>query len=192
MLEDYEGSRTEFMKMLAEHDGPPAYVLRAQRVEEAWESLVRRCQKERAELLDMCKTRLAQLGALVDHRWEAVQGLVRNDRYDLYLSQRFDEWQPKLRVPLEATDSLRKIRAAMKELATSFERFNRRWETYLGNLILDHVNHERSEYNNYYLVEKSAALGSDRLAEMGFEPLELCTIDDVIEAVPYLQEPKMI
>jgi len=192
MLEDFEGSRTEFMKMLAEHDGPPAYVLRAQRVEEAWLNLVRRCEKEKHGMLEMSRTRIAQLGALVGHRWEAVSCHVRNEGYDKYLSELFGQWQPKLRLPLEQTDSLRKHRAALKELAQSFARFNRRWTEFLENVVIDNVNHERSEYNEYYLVEKSAAMGSDRIAEMGFEKLPMCTHADLFEAVPALIEPELV
>lgn len=192
MLEDYEGSRTEFMKMLAEHDGPPAYLLRAQRVEEAWSNLIRTCEKDKHEMLDMCRTRLAQLGALVDHRWERVSCLVKNDRYDAYLRELFDRWQPKLRLPMQPTTSLSKHRTALKDMGNSFARFNRRWNDYVNDVRLDHVNFERSEYNNYYLVEKSAALGSDKLAEMGFERLPTCTRDDVFEAVPKLTEPQIV
>ena len=192
MLEDFEGSRTEFMKMLAEHDGPPAYVLRAQRVEEAWLNLVRSCEKEKHGLLEMSRTRLAQLGGLLGNRWEAVSCHVRNEGYDEYLSDLFEQWQPKLRLPLEKTDSLRKHRSALKDLGQSFERFNRRWAQFMEKLALDNVNYERSEYNDYYLVEKSAAMGSDRLAEMGFEKLPMCTHADVLEVVPALIEPELV
>ena len=192
MNEDYEGSRTELMKMLAEHDGPPAYVLRAQRVEEAWTNLVRRCKKEKEGLLNMSKTRLGQVGALVDYRWDAIACMVSNKDYDSYLKALHDEWQPKLRVPLEATDSLPQIRSSMKELKTAFARFNRRWKKFTDDVKLDNVNHERSEYNNYYLVEKSAAFGSDKIAEMGFEPLQPCTHEELLAEVPALIEPELI
>jgi hypothetical protein len=188
MNEDYEGSRTELMKMLAEHDGPPAYVLRAQRVEEAWTNLVRRCKKEKEGLLNMSKTRLGQVGALVDYRWDAIACMVSNKDYDSYLKALHDEWQPKLRVPLEATDSLPQIRSSMKELKTAFARFNRRWKKFTDDVKLDNVNHERSEYNNYYLVEKSAAFGSDKIAE----PLQPCTHEELLAEVPALIEPELI
>lgn len=192
MTEDFEGSRAEFMKMLAEHDGPPAYLLRAQRVEEAWANIIRNCEREKDSMLDMCRTRLAQLGAIIDHRWDSVRCLVKNDCYDQYLEDLFQQWQPTLRVPLQPSTSLRQHRTAVSEMAASFARFNRRWTAYVSEVSLDHVNYERSEYNNYYLVEKSAALGSDKLAEMGFERLNMCTHDDLFEAVPLLTEPDTI
>lgn len=192
MLEDFEGSRTEFMKMLAEHDGPPAYVLRAQRVEEVWLQLVQRCEQEKLELLDMPKTRLAQLGALIGHQWSSASCLVREPDFGEYLSELFERWQPKLRLPIEETTSQRKHKSAIVALSTSFERFNRRMRKFVSRQVLDNVNFERSEYNDYYLVEKAAAMGSDKLAAMGFEPLAMCTHDDLLEAVPLLNEPTVI
>ena len=192
MMEDFEGSRTEFMKMLAERDGPPAYILRAQRVEEVWLNLIERCEQEKNDLLQMARTRLAQLGGLVNHQWESVSCHVTNSDYDKYLAKLFADWQPKLRVTIEPTDSLRKHRGALKDLGNSFARFNRRWKKHVDGIVLDQVNFERREYNDYYLVEKAAALGSDKLAEMGFERLPMCTRDDIIEKVPSLIEPVLV
>lgn len=191
-MEDYEGSRTEFMKMLAEQDGPPAYVLRAQRVEDVWKQLLKRCRKERDELLDMPRTRLAQVAALIDKKWGLLAAFLRDSSNAEYLQSLHDEWQPTLRLELQATDSNTKIRKALHELDTSFSRFNRRWEKFVDDVSLRNVNYEREEYNNYYLVEKSAAFDSDRLAEMGFERLKLATHDDVYDAVPRLHKLDVI
>lgn len=191
-MEDYEGSRAELMRMLAEQDGPPAFVLRAQRVEEVWEKLLARCRKERAELLDMPRTRLAQLAALIDQKWELLTAYLREHKSAEQLHALHDEWQPTLRAHLAATESNSKIRKAVKELRTSFARFNRRWETHVADVSLRNVNYERDEYNNYYLVEKSAAFGSDKLAEMGFERLEHATHDDIFVAIPALPELELI
>ncbi len=189
MLEDYEGSRAEFMKMLAEQDGPPAYVLRGQRVEQVWNELLQQCRRDREELLDMPRTRLAQVAALIDQRWSALEAFVANDHAAEYYGGLFAEWQPELRVQLDATTSDRKIRASLRELAKSFERFNTRWEKHVSKVSLSHVNFERDQYNDYYLVEKSAALGSDRIAEMGFERLKPCTHDDIRKEIPALVVP---
>ena len=72
MIDDFEGSRTEFMELLAAQDELPAYILRAQRVEEVWESLVRRCEQEKRKLLELPRIRLAQVAALVDRKWELL------------------------------------------------------------------------------------------------------------------------
>ena len=191
-MDEYEGSRAEFMKMLAEHDGPPAYILRAQRVEQAWESLIRKCQNDQRELLEMPRTRLAQVAALIDHDWTKVDAFVEENEFGPYLRGLHADWHPELRIQIDATTSLRKIRASLRDLANSFSRFNRRWDKRLSEINLEHVNYERREYNNYYLVEKAAALGSDKLAEMGFEPLVECTLDDVRNSVPLLRIPNVL
>lgn len=188
MIEDYEGSRTEFMKMLAEHDSPPAYVVRAQRVESVWQNLLADCRKQYQELLEMPRTRLAQIAHLIDHRWETLKAYVSAD-FAEYLKQLHRNWQPSLRGELLPTTSGTKIRNAIKDLKLSFTRFNHRWEKCVIETNLDHVNYERSQYNDYYLVEKSAALGSDKLAEMGFERLRLVTKDDIMAEIPRLRVP---
>ena len=73
-MDDYEGSRAEFMKMLAEHDGPPAYILRAQRVEQAWESLIRKCQNDQRELLPVADRNGNLVGVM--NRQEALDVLL--------------------------------------------------------------------------------------------------------------------
>lgn len=187
MLEDYEGSRAEFMKMLAEHGSPPAYLVRAQRVEQVWQTLLNDCRKRQAELLSMPRTRLAQVAELIGHQWEKLAGYVSAPSQAAYLEQLHAEWKPTLRSLVQPTTSQRKIRAALWDLRSSFLRFNRRWENVIAEVDLGQVNYERSEYNDYYLVEKSAALGSDKLAEMGFERLRERTTEDLFAEIPLLK-----
>ena len=186
-MEDYEGSRTEFMKMLAEHDSPPAYIVRAQRVEAVWLALLEACRQDREELLELPRMRLAQIAALVDRRWEALASYLHNNGAD-YLRELHQNWQPTLRSQLAPSTAPGRIRRALSDLRASFARCNRRWEQYVANVNLNEVNYERDQYNDYYLVEKSAALGSDRLAEMGFERLSPLVIDDVLAEIPLLRE----
>lgn len=186
-MEEYEGSRTEFMKMLAEHDSPPAYIVRAQRVEAVWLALLESCRQDREELLELPRMRLAQVAALVNHRWESLNAYL--DDLDVkYLCELHDEWQPTLRAQLAPSTAPRRIRSALSDLRASFTRCNRRWDKYVTGVNLNQVNYERDQYNDYYLVEKSAALGSDRLAEMGFERLDHCVADDIFAEIPLLRE----
>ena len=188
MIEEFEGSRAEFLQMLAEQDSPPAYLVRAQRVESVWQNLLSECRAEQYSLLEMPRTRLAQVAHLVDHRWPALASHVGNEMAG-YLAELFEAWQPQLRAPLPPTQSSHKIRRALKDLKLSFTRFNGRWAKFIAEVDLSEVNYQRAQYNDYYLVEKSAALGSDRLAEMGFERLRLFTHDDVLAEIPPLRVP---
>jgi len=191
MLEDFEGSRTEFMKMLAEQDAPPAYIQRAQRVEQIWNELLNQCRQEFAERLEMPRVRLAQLAALIDHNWSTLAVYLLDDDAPPYLETLHAEWKPKLRLPLEATTSQRRITASLKDLIRSFERLNSRWESFLSTVDLADVNYERQQYNDYYLVEKAAALGSDKLAEMGFQRLAPATEEDLRQQLPALRVPRL-
>ena len=186
MLEEYEGSRTKFMKMLADQDCPPAYILRAQRVESVWQDYLTQAKKQRFELLEMPRMRLAQVAYLIDRNWSSLN---QGDKVANYLSALYDEWQPKLRAEVLPTTSGSKIRRAMNDLKSSFIRFNKRWEKRVLEADLSLVNYERGQYNDYYLVEKAAALGSDRLAEMGFERLRLYEPADVFQELPLLTIP---
>ena len=189
MIEDYEGSRTEFMKMLAEHDAPPAYIQRAQRVEQVWESLLKSCRIARLEMLELVATRLGMLALLIDQRWDVLATHLTNPDVVPQLIGLYEELQPTIRVALEPTTSQRRIRSALKDLIASLERFNRRWQSYVDAVDLSSVNYERQQYNDYYLVEKSAALGSDKLAEMGFERLEDRSTSDVLSELPRVEVP---
>ncbi len=170
MLEDYEGSQSELMKMLAEQNATPAYILRAQRVEGLWRALLTECEQHRNELLEMPRLRLAQVSAHVDGHWQQLSAFIDTQSV-CRLETLFQRWQPKLRVAIAPTKSPRKIRQALDDLTVSFERFNKRWTKYVGELGLSEINYQRTQYNDYYLVEKSAALGSDKLAEHGFRRL---------------------
>lgn len=187
-MSEYEGSRTEFLKMLAEQDSPPAYLMRAERVESVWQGVLDECRKQQYELLEMPRTRLAQLADLITLRFATLDCYVGNEMA-AYLAQLHQAWQPQLRVPLPATNQPSKICRAVKDLKASFLRFNRRWEAHVAKVDLSQVNYERDQYNDYYLVEKAAALGSDRLAEMGFERLAVCTHDDILTEFPTLRVP---
>ena len=49
---DYEGSRIEFLKILAEMGEEPAFIGRARAAEVALDALLGRCHRQRAELLE--------------------------------------------------------------------------------------------------------------------------------------------
>ena len=176
--------------MLAEQDALPAYIMRANRVASAWQGILSNCFSARNEMLELPRLRLGQLAALVDRKFALLSPFVlEHHAASAQLERMHQEWAPKLRMELHPTNSPRKILAALSDLIASFERFNRRWESYVDGLSFETVNYERQQYNDYFLVEKAAALGSDRLAEMGFERLRMCGRDDVLAHFPRLFVP---
>ena len=63
-------------------------------------------------------------------------------------------------------------KAALGRFLESAERFNRHWRVYIDGLDLEPVNKPRRDFNQFYVLEKACAFGSERVAE-GFVPLEM-------------------
>jgi hypothetical protein len=102
------------------------------------------------------------------------------------LERLHDELQSRLRLSLEATTSRRVLRAAVRDLLESMEMFNERWERYLEKVDLTPVNKARDDYNRYHLFEKECAVGSARVARMGYVKMIPATLDELASLFPPL------
>lgn len=193
-----EGSRREFLEVLGEYD-TPAYIQRGFRTEGALRDLMTKCHEKQESLLEFCRLRVAQLAALVGYDWSMVDehatisGALDKDpqKAGCYLKQLNDTWQYELRVDIRRSDSPKAIRRSIKEVASSFESFNAKWEHFLDSIDLSEINRIRQDYNDYYVCEKAAALQSERLAAHGFERLPPLSIDDVRSRIPLLSVPQL-
>jgi hypothetical protein len=173
----------EVRELMAQFDAP-AYVRRARRVEGAYEQLVERCRNQREKWLAMVRTRLGRLVALAG----GPDGLPRwfaGDHLDV-LCRLHAELRPALRTPVRPTASARTLRRAAADLRQTVEQFNRRWQSFLGDLDLRPLNDLRDGYNRYYVLEKECAIHSPRLARLGFRALAPLTTDDVATVLPPL------
>lgn len=168
--------------------GAPAFVRRGKLVETTWTHLLEACAMARIERLAFVRLRLGQLLALAGG-WDAVRGAVRSDAEIGELQRLHDELQPQLQLPLEATTSKRVLRAAARDLVEAIEMFNARWTRWLAKVDLKIVNQARENYNRYYLLEKECAVGSARLARIGFVKLEPIVFDEVAKRFPLLTAP---
>jgi hypothetical protein len=176
-----EAEGREVAELVAQFDAP-AYIRRARGVELALEDLLVRCRQQRSEWLAMARLRLGRLHALAGD-WNALRRWLAED--DLAaLAALHRELEPKLRVPVAATRSRRRLRGALAELVESLERFNRRWSKYLAKLDLSPINELRESYNRYYILEKECALRSSALARQGFQPLTTLTHAEVEAMLP--------
>ncbi len=187
---DHEGSRREFLGVLAQFD-TPAFIKRARRVEDAEAQILSHCRGHRTALLEIPGIRLATAGALIAYKWESLGDYLREDGFSAYLDALYKEWEPQLRVEVLATDSRRKIRRTLRELVSSFENFNKKWAQFLRELDLTSVNQVREDYNNYYVCEKACAFDSEQIGQRGFERLPPMMPDDVVKKLPYLNVPTM-
>ena len=189
-----EGSRQEFLKFAAEFDAP-AFVRRAQHTQQSTQEVFGQCEQQREQLLELSKKRLAILAAMVDESWAKLEPLLvatpagesTNCWNANYLANLFESWCPTLRVQIEPTSSKRKLRTAIKDLAIAFDHFNRKWCRYLDEFDLSSVNQIRADYNNYYVLEKACAFGSEKIALDGFEPLDRLTREQLLDRFPLLR-----
>jgi hypothetical protein len=179
-------TRSQFLAQF----GEPAYARRARRVQEALDAVVRRCRRQRDEWLQMVRINLGVLHGLAGD-WAVLRPLLAGDDQVLVLEQLHADLQPRLRVPVEKTSSVRKLRAALSALKASIERFNRRWAEFLPTVDLAAVNELRDGYNRYYLLEKECALRSPRVARLGFRKLEPLTTTELADLVPLLPVPRL-
>jgi hypothetical protein len=178
-----DAGRKAFNEVLALH-GPPAYVRRAQMVEAAWEGVLLRCRRQREEWLALVRTRLAMLRELAGS-WDALRAVL-DEAAVVALAALDSELRPSLRGPVQASTSVRRLRAAVAELAESMANFNRRWAAFLAQVDLGEVNRARHDYNRYYVLEKECAVRSPAVARQGFRPLAPATLAELEAAFPML------
>jgi hypothetical protein len=168
----------------------PAFVRRAQRVQEALDQLVAGCRRQRDQWLIMARIRLGMLKGLAGD-WERLScWLADGDRVKVLMDLE-TELTPRLRSRIEPTSSARKLRRALQALKESLEYFNHRWRAYLSSVDLSGVNELREGYNRYYLLEKECAMRSPRLARQGFRRLEPLTAHELAALLPPLTVPQL-
>jgi len=163
----------------------PAFARRGQDVEYALRSLHARCRKKRGELLEMVQVRLRQwAGAAVGpDDWTDVLRSPIEPLWPLS-GAKAPEWA-------EAPASPRRRRAIIGDLIASVERFNARWRRFVEELDLTAINAMVVDYNEYYPLEKECALGSARLARLGFRPLERISVESLLGEHPPLPVPEL-
>ncbi len=185
-----DAEKQDLSELLSLFDAP-AYIRRAREVEQVWEEMQQRLAQRREEWLTMPRLRLGQLAALAPG-WERLDGMLADRKQASVLEQLHSELKPRLRAPLEPTNSKRVLRNALFELIQSIERFNRRWHSYLETIDLQPLNNLREGYNKHYVIEKACALRSEVLARAGFRPLSPIRLEDLIQRFPLLEVPKLV
>ena len=177
------------LKYLMSQYGGPAFMRRANQVQEALDQLVNQCRRERDEMLKMVKIHLGALHGLAGD-WNALRGCLEEDELRRVQEMHAD-LAPQPRLPITATTSARVLRRALRELIESIEWFNRRWQQHLAEVDLGGVNEVRDEYNRYYVLEKECLVRSPRLARQGFRPLEPLTLNELTQLLPPLPVPRL-
>src|SRR6478735_3144042 len=123
MAESEEDRRV--VQEIAGRAGPPAFIRRAKLVEATWAALLERCSKARLERLTFVRLRLGQLHALAGS-WDALHAFMPHAHELAQLQQMYQDLQPRLLVPLEATTSRRALRSAASDFVAAIDMFNDR------------------------------------------------------------------
>lgn len=184
---DYEGSRSEFLKLLAQFGEEPAFIARARAPQIALDALMQACQVKRDEMLEWPKFHLSALGKHVGGDWFRLRSLLAApDSVELLKTL-----HTKMPTSKVVKSSWRlSDRVALRRFLDSAECFNRNWRIYLDGLDLESVNKARREYNEFYVLEKACAFGNETVAE-GFKPLEMIESGDLIQRFPLLTLPTL-
>jgi hypothetical protein len=164
--------------------GVPAFALRAQRTEQAFQTLLEQCRQQRTLYLRGVRWAFLRLRCLAAEP-AALLPLLRDAAQLDTLALIEKEAGPWPVCPGRKASPARQ-RRALEELCQAIERFNRRWRNYLEQLDLTPLNALREDYNRYYLLEKECFLGSPRLARQGFQPLPPLTVDELLRLLPLL------
>jgi hypothetical protein len=184
---DYEGSRSEFLKLLAEFGEEPAFIARAKAPQLALEALLHDCNAKREEMLEWPHRHLSNLAQRIGGNWlriapflarpESVAELEALHAQMVFNGSTQSSWT--------ATD-----KGSLRQFLESAERFNRGWRAYLAGLDYESVNKPRREYNQYYPLEKACAFGNERIADE-FQPLGMIDVGFLECRFPYLPIPQL-
>jgi hypothetical protein len=175
------------MIVAAQYDAP-AYVRRARAVEDAFDDLLAGCRRQRVEWLAGVRLHLGALRAGAG-AWSALRPILADDeQIDVLRLLHAEAGDPEY--PMIGPQRERGLRRALRALAASVERFNRRWRAYVADLDLGPINGLREGYNRYYLLEKECAVGSARLLPQTFRRLAPVTWGEILDRLPPLPVPR--
>lgn len=184
---DIQGSRGEFLKILADVGEEPAFIQRARSVEIAWQMLLSNCQRQREELLQWPRRHLAILAHRLRRDWSRLDPYLKDPASARCFEDLHRQWESKLPVTSDWTWS---DRSALLAFVASIERFNQAWLHALRQVDLEEVNHVRAGYNRFYPIEKDCAFGIDRTA-LTFEPIEMISFAKLTELFPLISLPAL-
>lgn len=193
LYEDFEGSRGEFLKLLAEQGEEPAFVRRSRGLEATLEGLRRECQNQRRVMLHGPRLHLRMISGTLDGQWQRVGEFLKNPAQWQVFEKLMEDWnqdspQPKW----SGVGQIHQIGTrSMREFYQSVERFNAMWTRFLQGFDLDPINRVIDGYNQHYVLEKSCAFGSESLAQKGFEPREPITIETLFNDFPTIELPEL-
>ncbi|KAA5545353.1 hypothetical protein FYK55_06785 [Roseiconus nitratireducens] len=184
---DFEGSRNEFLNLLAEMGEEPAFVARARAPELALDGLLQSCLAKRDELLRWPQFHFSILASRVQRDWSRLSRWMKGSD----AVRRLENLDAELSLPQSPRPSwIVRDRSALQRFVESGTRFNIHWQDFLECLDLEAVNRPRHDFNRYYVIEKACAFGSERFCQ-DFIPLDMIDHPFLIRRFPPLQLPEL-
>jgi hypothetical protein len=187
-MTDDGGSRSDFLRVLVEMGEEPAFLARARAPQMALDALLRACQAKRDELLEWPAFHLSVLAHQIGRDWSRIGHLLAAPQ-SVAVLEALHAQMPSSK-PVE-TSWFASDRAALLDFLESAARFNRTWQAYVDGLDLEPTNKPRRDYNQFYVLEKACAFGSERVTE-GFEPLEMIDLAYLYRRFPLLTLPSLM
>lgn len=184
---DYDGSRGEFLKILAEFGEEPAFIARGLAPQIALDEFVRSCRTHRDEMLVWPKRHYAELDCRVGGEWIRLERSFASKGEIGKLELLHDELSSDRP---SSSNVFQTNGSALRQFIQSAHKFNKNWTAFLDNISLDPVNKPRRAYNEFYLIEKGCAF--DRVTnENDFVPLEMIKRNYLWQNFPLLDIPRL-
>src|SRR5688500_18579929 len=115
--QDYEGSRGEFLKMLAEQGEEPSFLRRAREVRDAWDGLLERCQSRRDETLRGPRMHLGNLSRQVNGDWSRLTTFLADESQVSVFAMLYDQWKPSMPAVIKSTSPWSTIQSSLTGFA---------------------------------------------------------------------------
>ena len=187
----FHGSRGDILKILVEVGEEPAFVQRAQKVNEASSQLRTQCRSEREVMLRWPWMHLSILAARLKSNWSALARYLADERQVVYFEDLYKDWKHSLKSRAPSTNSWSSTRCILGDFVDSVDRFNEKWHKFLHHVNLDEINRLRRDYNSHYPVEKTCAFDCQEIERLGFTPLKPVTLEQLNAEFPSLEIPKL-
>ena len=185
---DYEGSRGEFLKILAEMGEEPAFIARGNAPQKALDALFKSCATHRAEQLKWPQRHFMTLRRRTAGNWASLSSyLVRADEVALFATL---ERQLETDQQAQSWTFFTSDKRALRQFIEAAERFNQNWSGFINGAGLKHVNELRENYNRFYPLEKACAFGNDRV-NRDFQPLPYLDVSTLLKRFPLLLLPEL-
>lgn len=191
LFNDFEGFRVGLLKSLAELGEAPAFIRRAQAVDEAWTQLCDQCRSKRKEMLRWPWMHLRILADRLNGDWSRLAPYLADKGQAKYFEDLYGDWKSTLESKTTATNSWLSIQRILADFVDSADRFNANWSKFLRSVNLEEINQLRCEYNKHYPVEKACAFDSEDIARLGFTPLDPITPKQLAVEFPTLAIPEL-